>query len=403
MKEKILKSMERVCRWVEDHDYRAYDPGDGQLSFLRAFTFNQLSLERLLTGSVLRAPFNIRPLLGIAPHTSTKGMGYMAWGYTKRCALTGDKVFAKRAATCLDWLIEHRAPNYPQYCWGNHFPFSTRAGKIPRLEPTIVWSSLIGQAFVEAHEALGNQQYLEVASSTCDWILSLPREETKSGACLSYVAFKQSSIHNSNMLGAALLARFGKLTNHSTALAAAKDAMVYSCSRQNSDGSWFYGESPKYHWIDNFHTGYNLDCLKRYIHSTGDSGFNDNLGRGFAYFKNYFVEADGKPKYYHDKTYPIDIQCAAQAIDTLAFFSDDDPEALELALKVADWTIDNMQAPDGHFYYRDLGWKKVKTPMLHWGQGTMFKALAHLLSKAHSETQALAQRESELAGSPQRL
>jgi hypothetical protein len=41
--------------------------------------------------------------------------------------------------------------------------------------------------------------------------------------------------------------------------------------------------------------------------------------------------------------------------------------------------------------------------MLHWGQGTMFKALAHLLSKAHSETQALAQRESELAGSPQRL
>ena len=40
-----------------------------------------------------------------------------------------------------------------------------------------------------------------------------------------------------------------------------------------------------------------------------------------------------------------------------------------------------MQAADGHFYYRDLGWKKVKTPMLHWGQGTMFKALAHLLSK----------------------
>jgi hypothetical protein len=43
-----------------------------------------------------------------------------------------------------------------------------------------------------------------------------------------------------------------------------------------------------------------------------------------------------------------------------------------------------MQARDGHFYYRDLGWKKVKTPMFHWGQGTMFKALAHLLSKVHS-------------------
>ena len=40
-----------------------------------------------------------------------------------------------------------------------------------------------------------------------------------------------------------------------------------------------------------------------------------------------------------------------------------------------------MQAPDGHFYYRDLGWTKVATPMLHWGQATMVKALALLLDK----------------------
>ena len=47
-----------------------------------------------------------------------------------------------------------------------------------------------------------------------------------------------------------------------------------------------------------------------------------------------------------------------------------------------------MQARDGHFYYRDLGWKKVKTPMFHWGQGTMFKALAHLLGKMKAEPDA---------------
>jgi hypothetical protein len=381
MKDKILKSLERVSGWVEEHQYKAYDPGDGQLSFLRAFTFSRLALKRILTGSVLRVPFNIRPLIGIHPHTSTKGMGYMAWGYTKRFVLTGENIYAQRAVHCLDWLVEHRAPDYPHYCWGNHFDFSTRAGTIPRLEPTIVWSSLIGQAFMDAGEALGKKQYLDVASSIGEWILTLPREETKSGACLSYVAFKQSSIHNSNMLGAALLARVGKLTNHREAVAVAKKAMQYSCSRQNADGSWFYGESPKYHWIDNFHTGYNLDCLKRYIQSTGDFDFNGQLDRGFAYFKKNFVEADGKPKYYHNQTYPIDIQCAAQAIDTLAFFSDKDGDALMLACKVADWTIDHMQAPDGHFYYRDLGWKINKTPMLHWGQATMFKALANLAAK----------------------
>jgi len=96
------------------------------------------------------------------------------------------------------------------------------------------------------------------------------------------------------------------------------------------------------------------------------------------YLKEHFFEDDGCPKYYNDRKYPIDIQCAAQAIDTLTFLSDLDPTSLPLAEKVAQWTIDHMQGRDGHFYYRDLGWAMNKTPMLHWGQGTMFKALAHL-------------------------
>jgi hypothetical protein len=186
------------------------------------------------------------------------------------------------------------------------------------------------------------------------------------------------------MLGAALLARVALYTHDREALELAKDAMTYSCERQNPDGAWFYGEATKYHWIDNFHTGYNLDSLKRYIDSTSDRQFEANLARGLQYFKLNFFEHDGRAKYYHDKHGPTDIQCAAQAIDTLAFFSDIDSQCLELSEKVAKWAIDNMQAPDGHFYYRDLGWKKVKTPMLHWGQGTMFKALAHLLNKMNA-------------------
>ena len=157
--------------------------------------------------------------------------------------------------------------------------------------------------------------------------------------------------------------------------------MTYSCARQNPDGAWYYGEEPMYHWIDNFHTGYNLDCLKRYMDKTGDTSFETNFRAGYKYYTGHFFEANGRPKYYHDKGRPVDIQCAAQSIDTLAFCSDIYPASLDLASKVALWTIGNMQAKDGHFYYRDLGWKKIKTPMFHWGQGTMFKALAHLVSK----------------------
>ena len=54
------------------------------------------------------------------------------------------------------------------------------------------------------------------------------------------------------------------------------------------------------------------------------------------------IESDGRPKYYHNKVYPIDIQCAGQAIDTLTYFAGEDSGALGLAKKVATWTIDTM-------------------------------------------------------------
>lgn len=378
LRDRVDSSLGRLAGWVEAQDYRAYDPGDGQLSYLSALTFGQQTLERVLTAAVLRTPFNVRPLLGIAPHTSTKGMGYMAWGYLRRYETTGDARHAQRAQQCLSWLLTHPSPGYENLCWGNEFTFTTRAGRIPRHEPTIVWSGLIGQAFVEAYRLLGDQRYLDAARSVCRWMLQLPRERTTAGACLSYVAFQQVSIHNSNMLGAALLARVGARTGDEEFLGVAREAMRYSCAHQAADGAWAYGVAPKYHWIDNFHTGYNLDSLRRYAQSTGDGEFDDHLLRGFEYFKTRFFEPDGRPKCMHDRTLPTDIQCAAQAIDTLSYWSDLDRDALPLACRVADWTIEHMQDRDGYFYYRDLGWKKIRTPMFHWGQGTMFKALAHL-------------------------
>jgi hypothetical protein len=212
--------------------------------------------------------------------------------------------------------------------------------------------------------------------------VDLPREATPTGLCLSYVAFgPPDSIHNSNMLGAAALARTERHNGNAEYLELARAAMQYSCARQLPDGAWYYAEHPMYHWIDNFHTGYNLDSLKRYIACAGDETWRENLDRGFAYFKGHFVDPDGCPRYYHNRRQPIDIQGAAQVIDTLTLFSDVDPSSLDLAAKAALWTIEHMQDPDGHFYYRRYPLLTAKAPMIHWGQATMFKALAHLAGK----------------------
>jgi hypothetical protein len=378
IEEMIKGSLTRLADWIEGHNYKGYEPFDGLSSFLHPLTCHNLFCERLLQQLVRRSPVNLRPLLGIKPQESTKGRGYMARGYLLMFQVTGTARFREKAVEMLRWLQRHKAPGYRDYCWGNHFDFSSRSGRLPKLEPILVWTSLIGQAFLDAYETLGDEKYLDVSRSICDWILALPRERTITGICLSYVRFKQSSIHNANMLGAAMLARTARFTDDKSLREVADDAMEYSCSRQLPNGAWFYGEAPENHWIDNFHTGYNLDSLKCYVKNSGESQFEENLRKGFDYYRRTFFEADGMPKYYHDRTYPVEIQCASQSIETLSCFVDYDDSSLALAMRVAEWTIANMQDKSGCFYYRQSRWTRNKTPMLHWGQATMFCALSRL-------------------------
>ena len=372
--------MRKVEKWVEDHDYQAYEPFDGLSSPLRRLTQGSVFLDRLLMQAVRQSPINLRPLVGIKPLPSTKGRGYMAAGYLTMHRLTGAPEYKNRALRCLDWLREHRSPQFQEYSWANHFDFASRGGRYSRHESIIVWTSLIGQAFLDGYEATGTQRFLGVAESACRWILALPREKTPSGTCISYHAIGQMSIHNANMLGAAFLARTWQHTRHPEYRRAAADAMEYSCSRQLADGSWWYAEEPKYHWIDNFHTGYNLDSLKTYIDATGDERYREGMMRGLDFYKRHFFGTDGCPRYYHNRTQPIDSQCAAQAIETLSNFSSIDEDCLDLARRVATWTIRNMQDADGHFYYRSYPLLKAKAPMLHWAQATTYRALTLLVS-----------------------
>jgi rhamnogalacturonyl hydrolase YesR len=377
----IEDSLNRVERWVEKHNYRGYEPFDGLSSWFRPLTFGTLLGDRLLLQLIRQCPINLRPIMGVPRKDSTKGRGYMASGYLARYRTTGDAIYLSKAEACLDWLDHHKAPKFQHYSWSNHFDFASRGGSYTKNDPITVWTALIGFAYLDAYEETGNARWLEIADSVCTWIMDLPRESTNRGDCISYLAHVQSSIHNSNMLGAAMLARTSKHTGNRDYADVARSAIEYSCSRQRADGSWWYGEDPKYHWIDNFHTGYNLDSLWRYIASSGDDAWRPSLLRGLDFYKRHLFEDNGCPKYYHNRRYPVDSQCAAQSIESLASLSSEDPEYLELAIKVAQWTIENMQGRDGHFYYRIYPWGKAKTPMLHWAQATMYKAVSVLLER----------------------
>jgi len=112
-----------------------------------------------------------------------------------------------------------------------------------------------------------------------------------------------NTIHNQSMVAAALLARTANHNRNPEFLRVAREAVEFTCKRQLPDGSWYYGEDTTYHWIDNFHTGYVLDSLKGFIDLTKDATYSDNLRRGFAFYKNNFIEDNGRPKYYYNRTF----------------------------------------------------------------------------------------------------
>jgi hypothetical protein len=386
---KIKKSILRLEHWIEDNRYLGYDPGDGLNSFLRPMTFGNLFLDRLFLQLIQRSPINLRPLVGVKPKDSFIARGYMTWGYVIMFKLTEDESYRQKAMRCIEHLLANSATGFEQYCWGKTHDFASRGGMQKKFEPITVWTSLIGLSILEAYSTFNQEKYLTIAQSICDWILERPRNKTSTGVCINYTAYGDGTctIHNQSMLAAAMLAKTAKHRMNDNYLKVARDAIEYTCSRQLDNGSWYYGEEDKYHWIDNFHTAYILDALKCYIESTGDKTYENNLVRGFWFFINNFFESNGRPKYYHDRVYPIDSQCVSQAIESLANFSEFDEDSLEMAIKVACWAIDNMQDKTGYFYFRQYPLMTLKVPMIHWAQATTYKALALLLFKIKDKCQ----------------
>jgi polysaccharide biosynthesis protein VpsJ len=377
----LYNSILRLSEWLEGNGYKGYDTFDGlSAPFLRRLTLENRFLLTALQQGVRRFPVNLRPMLGITKAQSTKGMGFLARGFIRLCEATDDRAWGEKARFCLQWLIEHKLSNYSGACWGNHFDYVSRNGSIPKGVPTVVWTSLIGHAFLDAYEFFRDEEYLEVAVSICEHIIAdLRTHSDGDGLCINYTPGVDAWVHNANTLGGCFLARTYGHTKEESYRSLAQKAMTYTAQYQRPDGSWFYGERSNLHWVDNFHTAYVLDCFRHYANGTKDQRFDETLNRGYEFWKRSFFLDDGTPRYYSTRTLPIDIQCSSQAIDTLVMFSDQDPQAIALAANVAKWTIKNMQDKTGYFYYRRYSpWVVNKTPTLHWGQATMFCALAGL-------------------------
>jgi hypothetical protein len=327
------------------------------------------------TQALKRLPVNLRPLLGVPPTFNPKGLGLFLAGAIRRLRVTGDEAYEARARWLVAKLLDLRSLGYSGACWGYPFPWQSRAFYVPRWTPTIVNTSFCAHALLDAADALGDERCADLARSACTFVLNdLARTD---GVCFSYTPIDRLAVHNASMLGAGLLARVGARTGEEELLDAARATARWHLAHQHESGAWWYAEPEYQHWIDSFHTGFVLEALRHVVRHADLAEGVEPLARGYAYFRERFFLADGTPRYFHDRTEPLDVHCPTQAMVTFAELGDV-AATPELTASVVRWFLAKMRAPEGYFYFR-LGRRRPnRIPYLRWGQAWAYHGLTRI-------------------------
>ncbi len=358
----------RLLGYVERADYRGYDPYDALSSpFVRVLT-GGLKYGRIAwTQFLRRSPVNLRPLLGIRKGLNPKGLGLFLGSYAKLYRLDPQPNGLERIKQLTAALRELRSTAYPGHGWGYNFPWQSRAAFVPAGTPTIVNTAFVGHALLDAGEATGWETATELALPAGDFLLrGVNRLAEGDTCCLSYTPIDRNFVHNANLLAASLLIRLADKTGRNDLREAAMASLAYSMRHQHADGAWYYAEAGIQHWIDSFHTGFNLQAIRGFLRAGHGEQYRVAYERGVRYYAERFFLEDGTPKYYERATYPIDIHAPAQA---LAFFAEEGPAYEPLVARVLDWLLANLyDERRGTFYFRRGRRSVNRIPYMRWGQ-----------------------------------
>jgi hypothetical protein len=378
----LTHALEALRTWIESRQFAGYEPFDLLNSpyLSGAWARRALPAILLIQAGKRFAGLRLRQTLKIPPSRNPKALGLCLSAYCD-LAQAGYDVSAE-AARLKDELIRLRSPRETEYCWGYDWDYiSLRGTRLPAFAPNCIASYFCAIAMMEKHEVFADSEALEIAGSVARFLATrLNRSfESANEVCFSYTPNDKMLIYNSSALTGAFLARAGRLSGNENYLSLARKAMVFLQKGQLPTGGWYYGRLRRQHWIDSFHSSYNVCALLDYQRITGDSSFEGAMLLGHQYYQSSFFTEEGAPKYFHNRTFPIDIHTCSQAILHFIAVSFIDPTALDRAWKTFEWTMRNMAAADGSFYYQRHRLWTNRTPYMRWGQAWMLRALAKLL------------------------
>ena len=388
----VERATRKLLAYCRQNDWAGHDPYDALNSRLfKALPFLDSRLPRLaLTQLLKRSPINVRGLALVPKTQNPKAMALFL-----RALLKLPNTFVDGREELIRYMIDRlavlRSTGISYWAWGYSFPWQGRSILVPAGAPNLVCTTFVAGALLDsceqnAFEQEHDQHCLTMAVSAAEYMLQELYWTDGARAGFSYpMPGLRGETYNANLLAAALFCRVYKHTGERKFLEPALRVARQAGAKQQPDGSWFYGEHPSQRWIDNFHTGFNLEALQSIGRSLETSEFESCMRRGFEFYWAHFFRKDAAPKYFHDRAYPLDIHCVAQSILTLLAFRDLDPGNVLLARSVFDWAMKHMWDERGFFYYRVLRLCTIRTSYMRWSQAWMLLALSSLLDEARED------------------
>ncbi|HEX8284666.1 MAG TPA: hypothetical protein VF588_14975 [Pyrinomonadaceae bacterium] len=411
MREEFEQVYGRLRAWCRERGYAGHDPFDALNSRLfRATPLKRSRLARLAwTQLFKRSPVNLRSPALVPAERNSKGTALFALAALSRFRATRDPEDELEARSLLEDLLAARVetPTGGAAAWGYNFDWQGRAFYAPRGTPTVVPTAFAVRALAEGVAALdtpgeegtvsgGVWDYVTAAAGACQFILrDLNRsDETDDEVCFSYTPLDRTRVFNASLLAGEALASAGAITGPRVWGDYALRAARYVARRQREDGSWAYGADSYQSWSDNFHTAFVLTSLARIRRACAPQLEEDGatlgeiegaLRRGYRFWRERFFLADGWPKYYHRSAHPADAHSAGAALVALSELRDSEPDAGELAGRVASWALRELYDPRGFFYYQKRRLHTVRTPYMRWSQAWMLYGLARMLEVDSSQ------------------
>jgi len=380
-----LSSLEKYCKKNEYKGYSLYD------SHTSSIPFEKLghTLSFLVNQFVKRAPLNIRPVIGVKKQSNPKGMGLFLQSYSlqkKYGNPLGIDDLDERISYFFRWLKNNYSKGYSGYCWGYHYPWPKSDGiVVPAHTPNSVVTAFNIRAIFQYYLLTQDDSCLEMISGARKFIMNdIPRTENEMGLCFAYTPVKRDMTINANLLAAEVLAYDDYVHGKDEFQEVLAKVLEFTLNHQNEDGSWYYShhtETGKPKKQIDFHQGYILESIKRVCdYSTLNiEDYRESINLGLSFYRQNQFSDEGTAYWRLPKKWPVDIHNQSQGIITFTMFRDFAPEYFEFALKIANWTTDNMQDANGNFYYQKWPLLTNKVSYMRWNQAWMMLALTNLI------------------------